>query len=208
MRLAIALPVSDEKVYTQFFLSFMLLDKPEKCHLLYPKTQFHSADIGKIRTELCQEALDLHCTHILFLDTDQVYHNHDLIMRLLDHDEDIVGGKVHRRYPPFEPILNVDQKHVGEEVIERGGLVEVDATGTGCLMIKTDVLRHIPKPWFEFVEKPDGGHIGEDISFCNKAREAGYSIYVDCDVTIGHLALIQVGDTLHQIWKKSRGISS
>jgi len=202
VKLAIALPISEEKVHTQFFISFLGLDRPEDCHVIFPKTQFHMSDLGKIRTHLCEQAISLGCTHILFMDTDQVYHDTDLIPRLLAHGKDIVGGKVHRRYPPFEPILNVDRQHVDDGIIDRGGLVEVDATGTGCLLVRIDALNNIPKPWFEMSVNDDGKPIGEDIGFCYKAKGVGYRIYVDCDVEIGHLALIQVGDSLYQLWKK------
>jgi hypothetical protein len=200
MRLAIALPVSDEKIDTLFFYSFVILDKPDDCHLVYPRTQFHSADIGKIRTDLCHQAIDLECTHILMMDTDQVYHDQDLIERLLAHDKDITCGKVHRRYPPFEPILNVGDGHVSDEEIDKGGLIEVDATGTGCMLIRLDILKDIPTPWFEFAES-DGKNVGEDINFCKKAKKAGFKIFVDCGVEIGHLATVQINESMYNMWK-------
>lgn len=202
VKLAIAMPISDEKIHTQFFLSFMTLDRPKKCHLIYPFGQFHSADIGKIRTHLCQQAIDLGCTHIIMMDTDQVYHDEDLIPRLLGHEKDIVCGKVHRRYPPFEPILNINREHVDDSIVDAGGLVKVDATGTGCMLINLDVLKKIPSPWFEFSVGEDGKPIGEDIGFCYKAAKAGFDIYVDCDVNIGHLATVQVNDAIYRLFKK------
>lgn len=202
MKLAIGLPIFDVMVHTQFMLSFLALDRPEMCHVVFPKTPFHKRDIYEVRNNLCQQAIDLGCTHIVMMDTDQVYHDEDLLMRLLDHNKDIVCGKVHRRYPPFEPILNVGHKHVPDEIIEKGGLIEVDATGTGCMMIRLDILKDIPKPWFELSVNDEGREIGEDIGFCYKAGEAGYKIYVDCDVEIGHLALVQVNSSLYNLWKK------
>ena len=206
MKLAIGIPITDEKVYTQFFLSFVRLERPEMCTLVYPSAKFHASDIGKVRTNLCEQAIALGCTHILMLDTDQVYHDEDLIQRLLSHNVDIVGGKVHRRYPPFEPILNVNRAHVDDDIIERGGLVEVDATGTGCLLIRLAALEDIEYPWFELSRGDDGRTIGEDIGFCYKAAAAGYKVFVDCSVQIGHLALIQVGETLYNLWKKSKKV--
>lgn len=201
MKLAIGLPISDEKIHTQFFLSFLLLDKPEHLTVVYPRTQFHAADLGKIRTHLCDQAMSLDCTHILMMDTDQVYHDSDLILRLMSHGKDIVGGKVHRRYPPFEPILNINNRHASDIDIENGGLIEVDATGTGCLLINLSVLKDIPYPWFEMT-MGENGPVGEDIGFCRKAKKAGHKIYVDCDVNIGHLATMQVNEVIYNLWKK------
>jgi len=202
MKLAIGLPIFDEKIHTQFFVSFLGLDRPENTIVLFPSVPSGNMDIAKIRESLCSQAIEQDCSHLLMMDTDQVYHNVDLITRLLNHDKDIVGGKVHRRYPPFEPILNVDHLHVSDETIDTGGLVEVDATGTGCLLIRLACLEDIQRPWFEIQEKPDGSAIGEDIGFCYKATAAGKKIFVDCGVEIGHLATVQINSTIYQIWKR------
>jgi hypothetical protein len=136
------------------------------------------------------------------MDTDQVYHDTDLISRLLAHGKDIVGGKVHRRYPPFEPILNVGGYHVSDDEIAQGGLVRVDSTGTGCLLINLTKLENVGHPWFSPVPLEDGTMTGEDIGFCKKAVAAGLEIFVDCGVNIGHMASLQVNEATYQIWKK------
>jgi hypothetical protein len=41
--------------------------------------------------------------------------------------------------------------------------------------------------WFEFLKDPVAGEIGEDISFCFKARECGYEIYADSTIQVGHI---------------------
>jgi hypothetical protein len=44
------------------------------------------------------------------------------------------------------------------------------------------------KFWFEFLKHPGGnGEIGEDISFCLKAKECGYEIFADSTVNVGHI---------------------
>jgi hypothetical protein len=44
------------------------------------------------------------------------------------------------------------------------------------------------KFWFEFLKHPKGhGEIGEDISFCIKARECGYEVYADSTFAVGHI---------------------
>jgi len=200
--LAVGVPITDEKVHTQFFLSFVTLEMLADARLIYPTTPSGNSDIARIRTGLCEEALHLGCTHLLMLDTDQVYHNKDLIPRLLAHGKDIVGGKVHRRYPPFDPILNRGGYHVDDKEIEQGGIVRVDSTGTGCLLIDLTKLENVEHPWFAPVKLDDGTNTGEDIGFCKKAAAAGLEIFVDCGVEIGHLASFQVNDALYQIWKK------
>lgn len=76
-------------------------------------------------------------------------------------------------------------------------VVEVAATGTGFLLIHRDVLVAIQDAndgslWCWFTEGPqvsESGQerwVGEDVTFCLKARELGFSVYVDCSVPIGH----------------------
>jgi hypothetical protein len=48
--------------------------------------------------------------------------------------------------------------------------------------------------WFEFLKHPLGdGEFGEDLSFCFKARECGYKIYVDTSVCPGHIGSYAYG---------------
>jgi hypothetical protein len=51
-----------------------------------------------------KQALVKRCTHLLMMDTDQTYPQ-DTITKLLSHDVTVCGAVIHRRYPPFEPIL-------------------------------------------------------------------------------------------------------
>ncbi len=74
----------------------------------------------------------------------------------------------------------------GEEIYE--GLVEVDATGTGCILIKRQVLEDL-KPAFWDVFDPDTGEriIGQDLNFCKRAREIGYKTYVHMGYEASHV---------------------
>lgn len=43
------------------------------------------------------------------------------------------------------------------------------------------------KFWFEFLKDPKAGELGEDISFCFKARECGYEVFGDSTIVVGHI---------------------
>ncbi len=201
-KLAIGLPVTNEGVDMLFFKSFLQLHRPET-EMIYPEHGAHPGDIARIRNDIAKEAIYKNCTHILFMDTDQVYHDPYMIMRLLGHDLDIVGGLVHRRWEPYEPIAQRDGEHVPDEEINKGGLIKADTTGTGCLLIKTDVFYDLELPFFKTVlDENDKVKTGEDVYFCRKAKKAGYQLYVDAGVTIGHLAKVQIGKGFYEIYKK------
>ena len=198
-KLGVGIPLINDMVDTLFLYSMMLMNFPDY-NLYYPRSNYHPGDIARCRNDIARRALEDGCTHLLFMDTDQVYHDQDLVTRLLERKKDIVGGKVHRRWPPFEPILQRGGEHVPDEEIYRGGLVPVDGTGQGCMMIRTKVYADLEYPWYK-VERDEFENVtcGEDIYFCRKARKAGYDIYVDCDVNIGHLSMMEINTDFYRM---------
>ena len=86
-------------------------------------------------------------------------------------------------------------------------MVKIDATGTGCIMYDSRVFtdEKIEFPWFETRVSDIGKRVGEDIGMCVKLKEAGYNIYVDTSITIGHIMLHEVDRVTHQIHKKING---
>lgn len=184
----ICLPIFDRQTSWKFTISFRVMD------ILCPNTFAWPQGPGpmdKIRNTLAKNVLRASATHVFFMDTDQVYPR-DTLMRLLAHDLPVVGAKVHRRFNPYEPIMYRGEcphyKRVPSDEWSKGGLIEVDATGTGCLLIRSDVFEAIPEPWFEHRRREDDlGDVGEDIDFCTKVRSAGIPIYVDADVKLGHI---------------------
>lgn len=201
-KLAICLPLTDSKVHTQFFDSFLLMDKPA---FVYLRPSFHGP-IDAVRNDLVAQALQMNVTHLLFMDTDQTYPS-DTISKLLSHDVDVCGCLISRRYPPFDPIVMRMDKEVNklyridDEEIEREELTQVDATGTGCVLFKAEVFKKIPKPWFEFKVNDAGEPVGEDINFCYKLGDAGYKIYVDTSIKVGHLSTLEVSYETYKLYK-------
>ena len=198
VRLAIGVPCSFPQVPVSFFNSFTLMEKPS--------FQFITADNGAIdvlRNDIVEKALSIDVTKLIMLDVDQVYAK-DTITKLLKHKHPVVGAMVHRRYPPFDPII---MKATGDrydpiEDYEPGSLVECDATGTGCIMYDMEVFKKLPYPWFKFIKNPDNGMvIGEDIGLCQELKAAGYPIYVDTSVEIGHLSTMIVNGATHRLYK-------
>ena len=201
-KLAIALPLTDDKVYASFLDSFILLDKPSYTYL---RPQF-PGNIDAIRNNLVTQALDENCTHLFLTDTDQTLPTNTLI-KLISHNLDIVTAKVHRRYPPFDPILmrwddEAKQYYsVADDEWVNKDLVEVDATGAACMLINMDVFRKIPAPWFKFDINEHGKPVGEDIYFCKQLKKAGYKIFVDTSIKVGHLANLIVTEGTYNLYK-------
>jgi hypothetical protein len=204
MKLAIGIPLSWPYVPSDFFDSCIVMNK-HGAEII----RASSGPIHAMRNTIACRALELDCTHLIFLDADMVYPP-DTITRLLAHDLDIVGALTFKRWPNFEPLVFEGEPYkmtLVDPIPE--GLVKVTATGTGCLMIKTSVLDNMDLPWFEF-DHHDGKPVGEDINFCYNAGKAGYDIYVDTTVRTEHLAQTRVNWNLYQLNKKmiEQGVGS
>jgi len=204
--IAIGFPLVDDRVPVQFFTSFACMDKPEQYTLLVPQFPHGpwTGSIADARNSLVRQALEEGCSHLLMLDTDQVYPA-DTLTRLLSHKKDICGVRVHRRWAPFDPIFLRGEigKYISapDDEMYSGNLIPVDATGTGCLLFDMDVFLRVNPPWFEFGHH-NGKPVGEDIKFCSKAREAEVEIFVDTGIAVGHLATVQIDRFFHEVCKK------
>lgn len=199
LKLAIGIPCDFPFIPSSFFYSFTLMEKPS-----YTFIHADNGPIDTLRNDLVEKAIYENCTHLLMCDVDQIYPV-DTIEKLLSHGVPVVAGSVPRRYPPFDPILLINNAegiptpiNVGD--YDDGALVEVDATGTGCIMYDLKVFKRLPYPWFKFRKQPDGRTLGEDIGLCMDLKKAGYPIYVDTSVKIGHLTTMVVTEATHKLW--------
>lgn len=205
VKLGIGIPCSWTHVPSDFFFSYIQMNKPSGNQVI----RASSGPVDTMRNLIARKALELECTHLLFLDADMVFPE-DTIDRLLSHDVDIVGGLCFKKGPPFDPTLLVGENFKAQILRDYPpeGMIEVCATGTACLLLNLDILEKIPYPWFEFTRLPDGRPVGEDIGFCYKARDAGFKVYVDCSVKTEHVTLVRVGEGMHKFhrWTEESGV--
>jgi len=218
-RLAIAEPLTFDMVYSQFHFSSRNVVVKYMMHLFDSNrsisldllTPHFPGQIDAIRNNLVEQALLLGSTHILMMDTDQIYNDPDMIQKMLSHGKKVVGAKVHRRYPPFDPLCirgEIGNHYsVPDEEILGGGLIDLDATGCGCVLYDTSVFIDLfPPPWFKLRVGDKGQPIGEDIGFCADLKDAGYDIFVDSSIDIKHLTLLAVDWGTYKLYKKLVGL--
>jgi hypothetical protein len=125
-----------------------------------------------------RKALELGAEYIFFIDSDMSFPDNAL-MRLLKADQAIVGATYVRRAPPYD---NLAKTNGGDQSVS--GLHELERIPTGMLLIKVDVFKTIPEPWFETNwNKEKNDFDGEDYAFCDLARRHGYKIWMDCDLS-------------------------
>lgn len=136
-------------------------------------------------------------THVIMLDVDHK-HPADIIQHLcqwvmLDPEIKIVGGMNFKRVAPHSPCAFLINE-AGDVAVpaEWGqGLLEVDAIGTGSILISREVFEQIEPPWFFNTYRPDDFWRdvwpGEDMGFSEKCREAGIKMYADTTLTSPHV---------------------
>jgi hypothetical protein len=124
---------------------------------------------------------------------------------LFSHGKPVVGAMIHRRYPPFAPLLYRGElghyRYVPEHEMFSGQLVPVDATGCGCISYESDVFNAVERPWYELYHGENGKAVGEDIRLCSKLRSAGIEIYVDTSVCVDHITTFNINREFFKVYK-------
>ena len=101
----------------------------------------------------------------------------DTIARLWGHGKDIVGAVYRERAAPYHYL----GKFCDEDDAEtKAGLKPMELMPGGVIMVKMDVYRALPFPWYKLDE--DG--LRDDYYFTNMAREAGYEVWCDMGLTV------------------------
>jgi hypothetical protein len=201
IRLGIGIPLTFPYVPSAFFDSYNLMEKPD-----YEYIREQNGPVDEMRNNLVRRAKVAGCSHLLMMDVDQIYHP-KTFTTLMSHNLPVVGCMIHRRYPPFDPLMYRGEmnEYLPVEDFKEGDLVEVDATGTGCLLMNMEVFDILPDPWFKFSPNPDPdrkGIVGEDFIFCWHLRQAGIPIYVDTSVPAAHITMFEVNMDTYKFFKR------
>lgn len=131
------------------------------------------------RIKLVHTAMEAGASYILFIDSDMRFPP-DTIGRLLKADKDIVGANCKQR-SQNEWTARKNGKFINST--DQKGLEEVDTLGFGVTLIDMKVFK-IPEPWFAMpYHTQDKKLIGEDVYFCTVAKEQGFKIWIDHDLS-------------------------
>ena len=140
---------------------------------------------------------------------------HKLIDSAHDKDRPIVSGLVFAAFfddqdglRPVPTIYKMDSEK-GLQPIDAypiDELIEVDAVGTGCLLIHRSVLLDMQKQstpnqgkdWAWFVEGAiDGTYFGEDLLFSKRLKSMGYKIFAHTGAILPHHKQFWLDDRHH-----------
>lgn len=178
-------PCQEQARYTWFFASLWQLQTPDN-------TVWQPA-VGLSPAHNMNDALRrLQPEHewAWFIGDDHVFGS-EVLMTLLDRDVDVIAPLACGRRPPW-PLMHFDAPGQIEglaEYIQYDELpedadepIEVYRTGS-AMLVKRHVLDALGDPWFQTSD----GMVNEDMDFCKRVREAGFKVYIDPTVSIGHI---------------------
>lgn len=147
--------------------------------------------IANLRNQAVTLAQAVGASHLLFIDSDMRFPE-DTLDRLVSASKDIVAANYICRTMPELWVARDFEGNVSS--IKKTGLQRVDSVGCGVMLIRTRVFDTVPQPWFS---TPFNGsdHTGEDVFFCRQARDAGFSVWIDHDLSMNvrHAGTIELG---------------
>ena len=137
--------------------------------------------------------------YMMWIDSDIAFKPTDFFNRL-SMDKDIASGWYTQPGGSTPVVEKMDddyfQKHGSyqfirsQEMTQRKDIFKADYIGFGWVLIKQGVFESIDYPWFAPKMMQIGKDLydmcSEDVSFCLDAKKAGYNIWVDPKIKVGH----------------------
>lgn len=188
-KILIAVPCMDS-VAAQFSQALAMLEKEGHCLVSFVIGSL----IYNSRNDLAKQAMKFECDFILWLDSDMVFPPKTLkhlLKRIDETGADLISGLYFRRVAPFTPVafseleIKEDKAQWSDYTGELSGVHEIAGVGFGCVLMKTDMLLDMAAQFGDFFGPI--GKLGEDLSFCWRARQLGYKLMLDTDLKLGHV---------------------
>lgn len=200
MKIVIAVPCMDQ-VAAPFAQSLATIRKVGECEIVMMIGSLVYDSRNKIATHAVKAGADA----VLWLDSDMIFPA-DTLEKMIQHLEEgkeIVSGIYFRRRTPFTPVIYKKLEKGGESKdyldYPKDSVFQVEGAGFGVIMTAGSVLQDMVingMTWFD----PMNG-LGEDLSFCMRARELGYDIWCDSTIKCGHIGQLVVDE---KIWETMR----
>ncbi len=154
----------------------------------------------RARNAIVEAALQTACDYLFFLDDDHVIdwentrgptQRYGMLQTLISHMEadpkrGIVGALYYHRGGDCRPVLMKYGQDGGTYWIREdqitGEMQEVAVQGGGCMLLRMSMFDKIKSPWFE----PEFD-LGTDLQICKKAVGAGFTVWCDTSIKVGHV---------------------
>tara|TARA_Y100000817_G_C16780906_1_gene510554 strand:+ start:56 stop:547 length:492 start_codon:yes stop_codon:yes gene_type:complete len=140
--------------------------------------------------------------YLMWIDSDMVFEPDDFF-KLINHDKDLVSG-IYKMSDNvnYATVETMDEEFfeqwmhypfLNQKTIDRkeGKLFKADYTGMGWMLVKYGVFEKMKYPYFyprkqTWPQYNWEDFVWDDVEFCLRAREAGFDVWVDPNLRIGH----------------------
>lgn len=170
----------------------------------------HSGSVlAEARQDSIKRAIEAGAEWIFSVDSDMRFPV-NAIEGMMAHDLPVVAANCSKRKQPVGPTARRRNAALHDDRESEavwpdrsvGGIEQVETVGFGVILIKAEVFKQIAWPWFIQPWHDEAQrHVGEDIAFCMRCREAGIPIHVDHDLSwaVRHIGLHEysMDDVLH-----------
>ena len=181
-------------------------------------TLSNESNVNRARNSCAAKFLSGDCTHLMFVDADIQFNPQDIV-KLINHDKDIVGGIYPQKTLP--PKMVVNTLNNGEQ---QGDLIEVGTLGTGFMLIKRTVFEQMIEAgatpysddiglsqqenanqydFFQCTIDSNGKYLTEDWSFCRRWRQLGGKIWADKTIGLTHVGYFRFPPNMEELNGKS-----
>jgi len=188
-KILIAIPTA-KNIEVQTFKSIYDLIVPEGYETEFQ--YFYGYNIDQVRNLIGSWVVNGY-DYLFSVDSDIAFET-DTLVRLLNHNVDMVSGLYIQR-KPGQHILEIYKRtdnggttNMPYAELKGRGLVEIAGCGFGCVLVKKEVFQAIGYPWFKYHSALSHEQtISEDTDFCLKARSKGFKIYADSGLQCRHI---------------------
>lgn len=185
-------------------VSMMIQQDGYRINITYP----HKKPIANNRNNIVQRFLARkEFDYLMMIDSDIIPPPN--IMKLVDFDKDIIvplmfvmqNGKV---LPLYLKKAKDGQLEFHREYLEKQGLIPVDATGTGCIIIARRVLEKIKHPFRNEYDSDGIKTLGLDLNFCLRAKKLGFQSWVHLDYVADHHSVASLREIYYMLLQKEK----
>jgi len=167
----------------------------ESTHSVYFESS-NEKPIEHNRNSIVQRFLKSDCDYLLQIDSDVVPPLNPIL--LADLKLDVVSAPCwiyqHKLFLNVYKHDESDGYLVPLDPKTHKSVVEVDATGSGILMISRRVLEALKAPFARKFDENGLEILGQDLYFCEKAKDAGFKIHTHFSYISKHYKTINLGE--------------
>lgn len=175
-----------------------ILSQEYSCNIYYVRTLCVGGNVrgGEFQTPFGGE---VDYDYLMWIDSDIEFTSQNFFHLLRHHKAIVSGLYLMEGGRQFACVKEWDEEFfkengcfsflTPEDIKGQSELIPVNYVGMGWMLVKRGVFEKIKYPWFEPLRKKIGDYTDftmEDVTFCHKARDAGFEINIDPTIRVGH----------------------